>query len=1697
MQLRLLEQNISKCIEINSKNKQMYHFFPSKLKNSEKYIFSDNQDFKQFSKLPQRFLISIIMILFILVIYIGSLITSHYIIKEIDNFQDILNKKEYILFFSDLINNEIEQQNIFYEKFNNINQQIEENNTHINFGEFIQRFKFNNRFSNLYNYLKNNKTFANNINRYKKNSIGVFNYEYFNLKISEYYSTNSPENIHTYLNCPKYWQTILYIIYFNLSIEFLFIILFLFIFLNSRKFISKLSGFINFYNIFSILFLGKLIQIFFIFFDKTHFLVEYFEDFSSIIFFLSAQILDINFTLFLKAFIFKELNYLIIQYLSLYTDENFFSYFTYLTFLSYLIKYFLQLISIYLLLKLKNDNQRKFHLKDTMINYLFDTVNNFNEKYIFFKNNEFYFMNKPMKNFFDKALNLSKKKDYYSNYNNTDDENLNFREYFSDIFKNLFINKDLPSELKNILIEITDYIEFSNIEKLVYKTNESNLTRANYNSTFFNNDVTGYFDLDKYKTMTNVNFLNKFYTLKYKNTILTNLRKTENSNFTIINKLNQQIDTHINFLINRLIDFFLINNSEKYILLNSETDSIKESGQIKRRFTEKTVSYIKKTNTKIDVLKRSFTDKVEILKNDKKPESGKLIDKISIHLDKVTKKISNEKLIKLTLKDYKKNSYNHFEDTSYILIGEKIIVENEDMIQKNSHLNFSKTFYKLLNSTCDFKNKNKNQNNQNLNNSLYPHHLDGCKLRTENVYLKYNKILNGFEIMIKNSSFESKNYSQIIPDISLKKIFKSSILKLCHEFRNPLLNVVEITNSLKAEQNSIIKKIDNNFKIYSMDNFKSESSFHLNINELNENEISDDNSYSKLNNKNTNSTKIIMPIINFNQNNLIFKNNTLTNININNNKETIKDNSSLNNTKEEKEIDEKYILNSLLENKKDYYSPQLYSSNKINSINDSDNLKINQLNLVKNEDYLLDSNRKSIHIIEPTSRSVIPYYKDNFNIATETLTEIHELNKVYRPSLYQSTICFKKKNYKITDNDILSHLISSNFECINEHALKIRSICNYLNFSMFELEYLSNFVSKNSFNDYVLEIKEKIKNNCFQINIRKEIESLKKLIKTKISLSNKNLDFIVFFNEDTPNSLNLDIETIKKMLFLLIKNSIDFSKSGEIMLQICFKNNYLIFELNDNGMGIKPNDIKKIGNLFFKSKNSNNIKGIGLGFFIFKIHLLVLNGEYNIKSKFGKGTKIIFSIPLETSDDKSEYKLQINNNLKEYESIYKIEKSSFSNFKKSKTWENNFLASSKLKESSMLKYGNSISERKGDLNEKDRCSFQSSGFNSKSHKNLNFENDIENNFYAYRNFLKNYEKTNILKKENFDLKDSSILKRSFQQDLSIESDVFNNKNYIYNNDENNLGVFERKSEQNYIINSKNSNYILNNNSSQENANKNDFPILNKKSTKSCLDNLEKSIDSMQNKIYNNGHISNINQSINNSKKFNNIESHRKNENEGKKLSFKKAIYNSPNIKNSSILNNTIMYNESDIIFDLNNLDLNLNLNSGEYKLSENRKLYSERDSKSIIIKNNNVNKKINILVVDDEDLIRKSNVRFCTKYFKKSNFQKIELNVDEAVDGIEALYLIFKSYSNGIRYDIIITDETMNFMKGSLMAKIIKNFCEENIFYDMVIGSLTSYDLSSIKANKNSIYFDFIGTKPISNLFVDKLMEIYKRKFEE
>ncbi len=110
---------------------------------------------------------------------------------------------------------------------------------------------------------------------------------------------------------------------------------------------------------------------------------------------------------------------------------------------------------------------------------------------------------------------------------------------------------------------------------------------------------------------------------------------------------------------------------------------------------------------------------------------------------------------------------------------------------------------------------------------------------------------------------------------------------------------------------------------------------------------------------------------------------------------------------------------------------------------------------------------------------------------------------------------------------------------------------------------------------------------------------------------------------------NFDAKLLRQILSNLISNAIKYSpKGGTVSLQLTCEDKKVIFSCADEGIGIPPEDERKLFDSFSRASNVGMIGGTGLGLSIVKKCVELHSGEIAVESEVGVGTTFTVSLPI-------------------------------------------------------------------------------------------------------------------------------------------------------------------------------------------------------------------------------------------------------------------------------------------------------------------------------------------------------------------------------------------------------------------------------------------------------------------------------------
>ena len=165
-----------------------------------------------------------------------------------------------------------------------------------------------------------------------------------------------------------------------------------------------------------------------------------------------------------------------------------------------------------------------------------------------------------------------------------------------------------------------------------------------------------------------------------------------------------------------------------------------------------------------------------------------------------------------------------------------------------------------------------------------------------------------------------------------------------------------------------------------------------------------------------------------------------------------------------------------------------------------------------------------------------------------------------------------------------------------------------------EIKRSLNIINEYSNNNFLDINKKEFNINCLFEDIKSNLDSLYKENNTEIIIISKsNLMYYGDYNK------------LKQVFINIIKNSYESKTNDKLLIVIKIDEDKSIYKISiiDNGMGISKNNINKIYNDYYTTKENGNGLGIPYAKEIIELH----RGSINYYSKENIGTRVEIILP--------------------------------------------------------------------------------------------------------------------------------------------------------------------------------------------------------------------------------------------------------------------------------------------------------------------------------------------------------------------------------------------------------------------------------------------------------------------------------------
>lgn len=146
------------------------------------------------------------------------------------------------------------------------------------------------------------------------------------------------------------------------------------------------------------------------------------------------------------------------------------------------------------------------------------------------------------------------------------------------------------------------------------------------------------------------------------------------------------------------------------------------------------------------------------------------------------------------------------------------------------------------------------------------------------------------------------------------------------------------------------------------------------------------------------------------------------------------------------------------------------------------------------------------------------------------------------------------------------------------------------------------------------------------VNLNQLTKDIKKIFEHKLKEKGLKLELILPKKDII---IKADLFQLEQVFINLIDNAIKYTEKGTISINIKRDEKNIVIKIEDGGIGIPKEHLNRIFERFYvvSKSRSRNLGGTGLGLSIVKHIVLLHNGEIEVNSTTGKGTKFIITIP--------------------------------------------------------------------------------------------------------------------------------------------------------------------------------------------------------------------------------------------------------------------------------------------------------------------------------------------------------------------------------------------------------------------------------------------------------------------------------------
>jgi len=151
------------------------------------------------------------------------------------------------------------------------------------------------------------------------------------------------------------------------------------------------------------------------------------------------------------------------------------------------------------------------------------------------------------------------------------------------------------------------------------------------------------------------------------------------------------------------------------------------------------------------------------------------------------------------------------------------------------------------------------------------------------------------------------------------------------------------------------------------------------------------------------------------------------------------------------------------------------------------------------------------------------------------------------------------------------------------------------------------------------------------------LDVLEKVTSTlQMQASQKDINLSLELPKDLPDQIDADPALFHQAIYNLVENAVKYtSEGGQVFVRVRTSPKDLVFEIQDTGIGIAPEDMARLFEKFYrgKAREARTRAGTGLGLAIVRSIAERHGGRVWVESEEGKGSTFYLQIPIERQQE--------------------------------------------------------------------------------------------------------------------------------------------------------------------------------------------------------------------------------------------------------------------------------------------------------------------------------------------------------------------------------------------------------------------------------------------------------------------------------